>query len=78
MGRRVSPRRSKVVGGSKRMNIMAVRWVFILELSRVGREPKRSFGEKPRVSSLALQRRILARADFEIVLDYFRGGDGEI
>ena len=31
VGRRLSPRGSKVVGGSKRMNIMAVRWVFILE-----------------------------------------------
>ena len=67
VGRRVSPRGSKVVGGSKRMNIMAVRWVFILELSSVGREPIGSFGEKPRVGRLALQRRILARTGFENV-----------
>ena len=54
MGRRVSPRGSKVVGGSKRMNIMVVHWVFILEWSRVGREPIGSFGEKPRASRLVL------------------------
>ena len=51
------------------MNIMAVRWIFILEWSQVGREPIGSFGEKPRVSRLALQRRILANTGFEIVLE---------
>ena len=35
VGRKVSPRGSRVVGGSKRMNIMVVHWVFILEWSRV-------------------------------------------
>ena len=57
MGRRVSPRGSRVGDGSKRMNFMVVHWVFILELSRAGREPIGSFGEKPRVNSLALQSR---------------------
>ena len=33
--KRVSPRGSKLVGGSKRMIIMVVHWVFIPEWSRV-------------------------------------------
>ena len=33
--KRVSPRASRVVDGSKRMKIMVVHWVFILEWSRV-------------------------------------------
>ena len=35
MGRRGSPRGSRVVGGSKRMNIIVVHWVFLLEWSSV-------------------------------------------
>ena len=57
----VSLRGSRVVVGNKRMNIMVVHWVIILEFSRVGREPIRSFGEKPRVGKLALQRKIWLR-----------------
>ena len=35
VGRRVSPRGSRVVGCNKRMNISVVRWVFILDWSGV-------------------------------------------
>ena len=45
---------NRVVGGSKGMNIMVVHWVFIIELSRVGREPIGSFGEKPRANRLVM------------------------
>ena len=51
----VSPRGSRVVDGSKRMNIMAVHWVTILVWSRAEREPIGSFGEKLRASRPALQ-----------------------
>ena len=46
--KRVSPRGSRVVDGRKRINIMAVRWVFILEWPRilsVLRKPIGPFGE---------------------------------
>ena len=52
--KRVSPRESRVVEGSKRMNIMVVHWVFILKWSRVEREPIESFAEELGASRLAL------------------------
>ena len=52
--KRVSPGGSRVVGCSKRTNIMAVHWVFILVWSRAEREPIGSFGEKLRASRSAL------------------------
>ena len=57
-------RGSRVVCGSNRMNIMVVHWVFILELSRVGRKPIGSFGEKPRASRLVLESRICGQVQF--------------
>ena len=54
--KRVPPRGSRVVDGSKRVNIMAVHWVFILVWSGAEREPVRSFGEKLRASRSALQK----------------------
>ena len=56
--KRVSPRGSRVVDGSKRMIIMAVRWVFILDWPRFfqfWREPIGSFGEQSRASKLVLK-----------------------
>ena len=54
--KRVPPRGIRVVDGSKRVNIMAVHWVFILVWSRAEREPIGSFGEKLRASRSALQK----------------------
>ena len=57
VGRRFSPLGSRVVVGSKRMNIMVVRWAFTLEwphFFQSWREPIGSFGEKSRASRLVL------------------------
>ena len=53
--KRVSPRETRVVDGRKRVNKMAVHWVFILVWSRAEQEPIGSFGEKLRASRSALQ-----------------------
>ena len=55
---RVSPRGTRLVGGSKRMNIMVMHWVFTPEWSRVlSVLCERQFDQlvrKPRASRLAL------------------------
>ena len=60
--KRVSPRGSRVVDSRKRMNIMAMHWVFKLVWSRAEREPTGSFGEKLRASKSTLQNLRLGQA----------------